>query len=86
MSNCNRLDLQTRGSQPVVMPKNLPDHCLIKLVYLWRYQIRGTLYLHQTLMSKYVLCLQGTLHFEAWAVCSLGYPRLYNGKVKAGPT
>ena len=25
MSTCNRLDLQTRGSQPV-MPKNLPDH------------------------------------------------------------
>ena len=27
-STCNRLDLQTLGSQPVVMPKNLPDHCL----------------------------------------------------------
>ena len=27
MSTCNRLDLQTLGSQPV-MPKNLPDHCL----------------------------------------------------------
>ena len=26
MSICNRLDLQTQGSQPV-MPKNLPDHC-----------------------------------------------------------
>ena len=26
MSTCNRLDLQTLGSQPV-MPKNLPDHC-----------------------------------------------------------
>ena len=25
MSTCNRLDLQTLGSQPVV-PKNLPDH------------------------------------------------------------
>ena len=25
MSTCNRLDLQTIGSQPV-MPKNLPDH------------------------------------------------------------
>jgi hypothetical protein len=25
MSTCNRLDLQTLGSQPV-MPKNLPDH------------------------------------------------------------
>ena len=27
MSTCNRLDLQTVGSQPV-MPKNLPDHCV----------------------------------------------------------
>ena len=26
MSTCNRLDLQTLGSQPVVMPKNLPGH------------------------------------------------------------
>ena len=26
MSACNRLDLQTLGSHPV-MPKNLPDHC-----------------------------------------------------------
>jgi hypothetical protein len=26
MSTCNRLDLQTLGSQPI-MPKNLPDHC-----------------------------------------------------------
>ena len=26
MSTCNRLDLQTLGSQ-MVMPKNLPDHC-----------------------------------------------------------
>ena len=26
MSTCNRLDLQTLGSQPM-MPKNLPDHC-----------------------------------------------------------
>ena len=27
MLTCNRLDLQTLGSQ-LVMPKNLPDHCL----------------------------------------------------------
>ena len=27
MSTCNRLDLQTLGSQPPVMPRNLPDHC-----------------------------------------------------------
>ena len=27
MSTCNRLGLHTRGSQPVMMPKNLPDHC-----------------------------------------------------------
>jgi hypothetical protein len=27
LSTCNRLDLQTLGSQPF-MPKNLPDHCL----------------------------------------------------------
>jgi hypothetical protein len=26
MSTCNRLDLQTLGSQPIV-PKNLPHHC-----------------------------------------------------------
>jgi hypothetical protein len=26
MSTCNRLDLQTLGSQPV-MPKNPADHC-----------------------------------------------------------
>ena len=26
MSTCNRLDLQTPGSQPVIMPKNLLDH------------------------------------------------------------
>ena len=26
MSTCNWLDLQTLGSQPVVMPKNNPDH------------------------------------------------------------
>ena len=26
MSTCNRLDLQTLGSPPIV-PKNLPDHC-----------------------------------------------------------
>jgi hypothetical protein len=27
MSTCNRLDLQTLGSQPI-MPENFPDHCL----------------------------------------------------------
>ena len=27
MSTCNRLDLQTLGSRPVIVPKNLPDHC-----------------------------------------------------------
>ena len=28
MSTCDRLDLQTLGSQPmIIMPKNLPDHC-----------------------------------------------------------
>ena len=26
MLTCNQLDLQTLGSQPVVMPTNLPDH------------------------------------------------------------
>ena len=26
MPTCNRLELQTLGSQPI-MPKNLPDHC-----------------------------------------------------------
>ena len=33
MSICNRLDLQTLGSQPVIMPKNLPDHCVPILVF-----------------------------------------------------
>ena len=33
MSTCNRLDLQTLGSQPV-MPKNLPDHWLELLLLL----------------------------------------------------
>ena len=27
MSTCNQLDLQTLGSQPTIMPKNLPDQC-----------------------------------------------------------
>ena len=27
MSICNRLDLQTLGPQPVIMPRNLLDHC-----------------------------------------------------------
>ena len=26
MSTCNRLDLPTLGSQPVIMPRNLPNH------------------------------------------------------------
>ena len=26
MSTCNQLHLQTLGSQPMIMPKNLPDH------------------------------------------------------------
>jgi hypothetical protein len=26
MSTCDRLDLQTQGSPPISMPKNLPDH------------------------------------------------------------
>ena len=30
MSTCNQLDLQTLGSQ-LIMPKNLPDHCLCEL-------------------------------------------------------
>ena len=32
ISTCNRLDLQTLGSQPVVMPKNLSPRSLIELV------------------------------------------------------
>ena len=31
MSTCNRLDLQTPGSRPV-MPTNLPGHCTARLV------------------------------------------------------
>ena len=34
MSACNRLDLQTLGSQPV-MPKNLPDHWVEPRVELY---------------------------------------------------
>ena len=26
MSTCNQLDLQTLGSQPMIVPKNLPDY------------------------------------------------------------
>ena len=29
MSTCNRSDLQTLGSPPVIMPKNLPNHLLM---------------------------------------------------------
>ena len=38
MSTCNRLDLQTLGSQPVMMPKNFPDHCFPP------HAVRGVLY------------------------------------------
>ena len=34
MSTCNQLDLQTLGSQPVVMPQNLRDH--------WHQLLRNT--------------------------------------------
>ena len=27
MSTCNQLDLQTLGSQPMIMPKKFPNHC-----------------------------------------------------------
>ena len=27
MSTCDRLDLPTLGFQPVIVPKNLPNHC-----------------------------------------------------------
>ena len=26
MSTCHRLDLQTLGAQPIILPKNNPDH------------------------------------------------------------
>ena len=40
MSTCNKLDLQTLGSQPI-MPKNLPGHsCKVKY---FDAQIRETL-------------------------------------------
>ena len=36
ISTCNRLDLQRLGSQPVVVPKNLPDRrCGIKNLVIW---------------------------------------------------
>ena len=28
MSTCNRLDLQTQGPQPMIMPTNFPHHCV----------------------------------------------------------
>ena len=31
MSTCNRLDLQTLGSQPVML-KNLPEHCVACII------------------------------------------------------
>ena len=30
MLTCNRLDLETLGSQPIIMPKNLPEHWVEK--------------------------------------------------------
>ena len=34
MSTCNRLDLQTLGSPPIIMPKiSIPDHCLQPCVF-----------------------------------------------------
>ena len=32
MSTCNRLDLQTLGCQPIIMPKNLLDHWTADLI------------------------------------------------------
>ena len=34
MSTCNRLDLQTLGSQPATMLKNLTDHCSVVYSYI----------------------------------------------------
>ena len=45
MSACNRLDLQTLGSQ-LVMPKNLADHCMALKVYVG---VIWLLYLNRTL-------------------------------------
>ena len=33
MSTCDRLDLQTLGSQPVIMPQDLPNHC--RSLFIW---------------------------------------------------
>ena len=46
MWTCNRLDLQTPGSQPV-MPKNLPDHLASREVSSGKYQKFGTRISHQ---------------------------------------
>ena len=40
LSTCNRLDLQTLGSRPVMMPKNLPDRwnrMLMSVCKPWRF-------------------------------------------------
>ena len=40
MSTWNRLDLQTQGSHPVIMPKNLPDYKREGFVGIGSYEIR----------------------------------------------
>jgi hypothetical protein len=40
MSTCNKLDLQTLGSQPI-MPQNLPEHCFkIKVEAQTLYEVK----------------------------------------------
>ena len=40
MWTCNRLDLQTLGSQTVIMPKNLPDHWSVPgREVVWAYRV-----------------------------------------------
>ena len=41
MLTCNQLDLQTPGSQPVIMPKNIPDHWLHLPPILYRFKVNS---------------------------------------------
>ena len=60
MSTCTRLDLQTPGSQPVIMPKNLPGHCC-------SCDSNVCLYLQRTgiMVSLSILYFQGCCHLKS---------------------
>ena len=75
MSTCNRLDLHTLGSQPV-MPKNLPDQItdpFLTLLLTSRLPIRKKIYTPINEMAAPSMYLVGVksnflpTHAEAWA-------------------